>query len=291
MNQGAYYIPRDPKNKKKKNGHKADIYLAIPYYIVMIVLVVIPIFLMVISSFQYDQPQNIFPIGFTLTHYLDFFKAASFVRAMTSSLWIAFATTVVSLMIGYPLAFLLTKLKLKTQMTLLLLINAPMWINMLLRVRALEQIMRMFTPFLIDTAPGVVLGLVYVYLPFMVLPIYAVISKIDPSLIESSADLGASRLKTMIKVIIPLSLSGVLAGIMMVFLPAATTIIVPQYLAPSQNIYMIGTLIEKSIIYNGRISYASAIAIVLAIVILGIVYYINKLDKYKGVNQNEKQAH
>ena len=211
----------------------------------MIVLVVIPIFLMIISSFQHDRQTSVFPIGFTLTHYMDFFKAASFVRAMTASLWIAFATTIVSLLIGYPLAYLLTKLKLKTQMTLLLLINAPMWINMLLRVRALEQIMRMLFPFLIDSAPGVVLGLVYVYLPFMVLPIYAVISKIDPNLIESSADLGASKMKTMIKVIIPLSLSGVLSGVLMVFLPAATTIIVPQYLAPSQNIYMIGTLIEK----------------------------------------------
>ena len=290
MNHQAYYVEKDKNAQKKKSVRKAEGYLSIPYYIVLIVLVVIPIFLMIISSFQLDRQQGIFPIGFTFTHYLDFFKATSFVRAMTSSLWIAFATTVVTLLIGYPLAYLLTKLKFKTQMALLLLINAPMWINMLLRVRALEQIMRMFFPFLINTAPGVVIGLVYVYLPFMVLPIYAVISKIDPNLIESSSDLGASKLKTMIKVIIPLSLSGVLSGILMVFLPAATTIIVPQYLAPSQNIYMIGTLIEKSIIYSGRISYASAIAIVLSIVILGIVYYINKLDKYKGVNQNEKEA-
>ena len=161
---------------------------------------------------------------------------------------------------------------------------------MLLRVRALEQIIRMFFPYLIDSVPGVVIGLVYVYLPFMVLPIYAVLSKIDPSLLESASDLGANKFKTILKVIIPLSLSGVLAGILMVFLPAATTIIIPQYLAPSHNIYMIGTLIEKSIINNGRISYASAVAIVLSLVILGIVYYIKKLDKYKGVNRNEKEA-
>ena len=291
MNQQPYYVEKEPVKKKKGSVRKFEGYLSIPYYIVMIILVVIPIFLMVISSFQMDKTSDIFPIGFTLTHYRDFFKATSFVRAMTTSLWIAFATTVLALLIGYPIAYLLTKLRLKTQMALLLLINAPMWINMLLRVRALEQIMRMFTPFLINTAPGVVIGLVYVFLPFMVLPIYAVISKIDHNLIESSADLGASKFRTMIKVIIPLSIPGVLSGILMVFLPAATTIIVPQYLAPSQNIYMIGTLIEKSIIYNGRIAYASAIAIVLALVILGIVYYINKLDKYKGVNRNEKEAH
>ncbi|MBU1143887.1 MAG: ABC transporter permease [Firmicutes bacterium] len=276
------------RSKPKK---KFEFYLGIPYYAVLITLVVIPIFLMIVSSFQFDNQSGIYPISFTLNHYLDFLRATSFVRAMTSSLWIAAATTVVALIIGYPLAYILTRMKPKSQITFLLLINAPMWINMLLRVRALEQIIRMFFPFLIDSFAGVVLGLVYVYLPFMVLPIFAVLSKIDPNLLESSADLGANKFKTITKVVIPLSLSGVLSGILMVFLPAATTIIIPQYLAPSQNIYMIGTLIEKSVINSGRISYASAVAIILSLVILGIVYYIKKLDKYKGVNSNEKETH
>ena len=276
---------------KSKPKRKLEYYLGIPYFAVLIVLVVIPIFLMVISSFQDEYSSSIFSISFTLTHYQDFLRTQVFVRSMTSSLWIAAATTTVTLIIGYPLAYLLTKMKQRTQITLLLLINAPMWINMLLRVRALEQIMRMFLPSMIDTVPGVVTGLVYVYLPFMVLPIYAVLSKIDLNLIESSSDLGANKFQTIVKVIIPLSLSGVLSGILMVFLPAATTIIIPQYLAPSQNIYMIGTLIEKSIINNGRIAYSSAVAIVLSIVILGIIYYIKKLDRYKGVNSNEKEAY
>ncbi len=277
--------------KVTKKKRQLESFLGIPYYIVLVLLVVIPIFLMIVSSFQHDNVSGIFPISFTLTHYLEFLKATAFVRAMTTSLWLALATTAVTLLIGYPLAYLMTRMKMRTQMTMLLLINAPMWINMLLRVRALEQIIRMLFPFLIDSFSGVVIGLVYVYLPFMVLPIYAVLSKIDYNLLESAADLGASKFKTLIKVIIPLSLSGVLSGILMVFLPAATTIIIPQYLAPSQNIYMIGTLIEKSIINNGRISYASAVAIVLSIVILGIIYYIKKLDKYKGVGTNEKEVY
>lgn len=276
---------------RAKPKRKIEHYLGIPYFAVLIILVVIPIFLMVISSFQDEYSSSIFSISFTLTHYQDFLRTQVFVRSMTSSLWIAAATTVATLLIGYPLAYLLTKMKQRTQITLLLLINAPMWINMLLRVRALEQIMRMFFPALIDTVPGVVTGLVYVYLPFMVLPIYAVLSKIDHNLLESSADLGANKFQTIFKVVVPLSLSGVLSGILMVFLPAATTIIIPQYLAPSQNIYMIGTLIEKSIINNGRIAYSSAVAIVLSIVILGIIYYIKKLDRYKGVNSNEKEAY
>ena len=273
-----------------KPKRKLENYLGIPYYVVLIILVVVPIFLLIVSSFQLENQSGIFPISFTLNHYMDFLRATAFVRAMTSSLWIAAATTVVALILGYPIAYLLTRMRLRTQMTLLLLINAPMWINMLLRVRALEQIMRMFFPFLIDSFAGVVIGLVYIYLPFMILPIYAVLSKIDTNLLESAADLGANRVKTLTKVIIPLSLSGVLSGVLMVFLPAATSIIIPQYLAPSQNIYMIGTLIEKSIVNNGRISYASAVAIVLSLVILGIVYYIKKLDKYKGVNSNEKEV-
>ncbi len=273
-----------------KPKRKLENYLGIPYYVVLIILVVVPIFLLIVSSFQLENQSGIFPISFTLNHYMDFLRATAFVRAMTSSLWIAAATTVVALILGYPIAYLLTRMRLRTQMTLLLLINAPMWINMLLRVRALEQIMRMFFPFLIDSFAGVVIGLVYIYLPFMILPIYAVLSKIDTNLLESAADLGANRVKTLTKVIIPLSLSGVLSGVLMVFLPAATTIIIPQYLAPSQNIYMIGTLIEKSIVNNGRISYASAVAIVLSLVILGIVYYIKKLDKYKGLTAMKKKS-
>ncbi|MDX9691106.1 MAG: ABC transporter permease [Acholeplasmataceae bacterium] len=276
---------------RPKPKRKIEHILGIPYYVVLIVLVVIPIFLMIISSFQDEYESSIFSISFTFSHYQDFLRTQVFVRSMTSSLWIAAATTVVTLIIGYPLAYLLTKMKARTQITLLLLINAPMWINMLLRVRALEQIMRMMMPSLINTVPGVVIGLVYIYLPFMVLPIYAILSKIDHNLLESSADLGANKFQTMTKVIVPLSLSGVLSGILMVFLPAATTIIIPQYLAPSQNIYMIGTLIEKSIINNGRIAYASAVAIVLSIIILGIIYYIKKLDRFKGVNSNEKEAY
>lgn len=276
--------------KRKKSKLSFDHYLGIPYYIILAVLVVIPIFLLVLSSFQSETYSNtIFPFQFTLEHYIEFFSQSSFVRSMSNSIWIAFATTVGSLLIGYPLAYILTKMPSKKAAMLLILINAPMWINTLLRIRALEQIFRMAFPFLIDSSLGIVIGLIYIYLPFMVLPIYTVLVKIDPSLLESSYDLGANRAQTFTKVVLPLSLSGVLSGVLMVFLPAATTIIVPQYLAPSQNIYMIGTLIEQMVRKSSKISYASAVAIILSIVILGIVYYINKLDKYKGVNQNERE--
>lgn len=277
-------------HKHKTAKQKFDLYLGIPYYIILFILVVVPIFLLILSSFQSTISNNgIFPFNFSLEHYQSFLSEAAFIRAMSSSLWIAFGTTLGALIIGYPLAYILTQMKARTAATLLILINAPMWINTLLRVRALEQIYRMIFPFLMDTSFGVIIGLIYVYLPFMVLPIYAILAKIDKSLLDSSADLGASKLQTFTKVVVPLSLSGVVSGILMVFLPAATTIIVPQYLAPAHNIYMIGVLIEQKVKIGGEISYGSAVAIILSLIILGIVFYIRKLDKYKGVNQNERE--
>jgi len=278
------------RHKKKKSKLSFDHYLGIPYYIVLAVLVVIPIFLLILSSFQTEnQSSSIFSFQFTLEHYIEFFSESAFVRSMSNSIMIAFFTTVGTLLIGYPLAYILTKMTSRKAAMLLILINAPMWINTLLRIRALEQIFKLFFPFLINSSLGIVVGLVYIYLPFMVLPIYTVLVKIDQNLLQSAYDLGANKQQTFRKVVLPLSLSGVLSGVLMVFLPAATTIIVPQYLAPNQNIYMIGTLIEKMVRTSSKISYASAVAIVLSLVILGIVYYINKLDKYKGVNQNERE--
>ncbi len=277
-------------SKSRKSKLTFDHYLGIPYYLVLLILVVIPIFLLVLASFQSEGYQSgIFPFHFTLEHYQSFLAQAEFVRSMTTSIWISVGTTIGALLIGYPLAYFLTQMKPKTAATMLILINAPMWINTLLRIRALQTIFDLMFPFLMDSAIGIITGLIYLYLPFMVLPIYTVLSKIDKNLLESSSDLGASKRQTFVKVIVPLSLSGVISGVLMVLLPAATTIIVPQYIAPKQNIYMIGTLIEKKVMLGGKISYGSAVAIVLSLIILGMVYYIRKLDKYKGVNQNERE--
>lgn len=275
------------RNKAKNNFER---YLGIPYYVVMTILVVIPIFLLVLSSFQTGTSSSLFPFTFSFKNYQMFFSTDSFVNSMSISLWIAFGTTILCLLIGYPIAYILTKLKTRTQIALILLFNAPMWINSLLRIRALKQIMELFVPGMIGTPFAIIVGLAYIYLPFMVLPIYAVLAKIDRSLLESSADLGANRFQTLSKVVIPLSLSGVISGIMMVFLPAATTIIVPKYLDPDVNYYMIGILIERSIIEGEQIPYSSAIAIVLSAIILAFVYYIKKIDRYKGVNANEAES-
>lgn len=266
-----------PKAKTKKRW-MFEGFLGIPYQALIIVLIMIPIFLMLLYSFQSRETSQTFTLIFTLDNYLRFINEPIFVGLMAESIGLAFVATLVSLVIGYPLAYIISKSHTKTKTLLILLITAPMWINMLLRTKALEQVILMIAPDLIGTNLAIIIGMTYVYLPFMVLPIYTVLSKIDIILYESASDLGANKLQTLIKVVIPLSISGVLSGIMMVFLPSATTLVVPKYLGAGR--FLIGNLIENAMISQGDFGYGSSIALLMAGLILVFLYAIKKVDKY-----------
>ena len=266
-----------PKAKTKKRW-MFEGFLGIPYQALIIVLIMIPIFLMLLYSFQSRETSQTFTLIFTLDNYLRFINEPIFVGLMAESIGLAFVATLVSLVIGYPLAYIISKSHTKTKTLLILLITAPMWINMLLRTKALEQVILMIAPDLIGTNLAIIIGMTYVYLPFMVLPIYTVLSKIDIILYESASDLGANKLQTLIKVVIPLSISGVLSGIMMVFLPSATTLVVPKYLGAGR--FLIGNLIENAMISQGDFGYGSSIALLMAGIILVFLYAIKKVDKY-----------
>jgi spermidine/putrescine transport system permease protein len=271
------FVISKPKAKIKKRW-TFEGFLGIPYQALIVVLIIIPIFLMLLYSFQSRETSQTFTLIFTLDNYLRFINEPIFVGLMAESIGLAFVATVVSLLIGYPLAYIISKSTSKTKTLLILLITAPMWINMLLRTKALEQVILMIAPDLIGTNLAIVIGMTYVYLPFMVLPIYTVLSKIDISLYESASDLGANKLQTLIKVVIPLSISGVLSGIMMVFLPSATTLVVPKYLGAGR--FLIGNLIENAMISQGDFGYGSSIALLMAGLILVFLYAIKKVDKY-----------
>jgi spermidine/putrescine transport system permease protein len=266
-----------PKEKTKKRW-TFEGFLGIPYQALIIVLIMIPIFLMLLYSFQSRETSQTFTLIFTLDNYLRFINEPIFVGLMAESIGLAFVATLVSLVIGYPLAYIISKSHTKTKTLLILLITAPMWINMLLRTKALEQVILMIAPDLIGTNLAIIIGMTYVYLPFMVLPIYTVLSKIDIILYESASDLGANKLQTLIKVVMPLSISGVLSGIMMVFLPSATTLVVPKYLGAGR--FLIGNLIENAMISQGDFGYGSSIALLMAGIILVFLYAIKKVDKY-----------
>ena len=273
------------KKPKQPIQLKLEHIFGIPYQTVIIILIFIPIVLMLIYSFESRDTTQSFSLVFTFDNYLRFFNEPIFISLMAESIGLAAMSTVTTLLIGYPLAFIIARSRAKVKMLLILLVTAPMWINMLLRTRALQQLFEMLAPELLGTNTAIVVGMTYNYLPFMVLPIYTILSKIDDALYESAADLGANKIQTMFRVIIPLSISGILSGIMMVFLPAATTLVIPKYLGESR--YLIGNLIENAMIQQGDFGYGSAIALVMAGLILVFLYLIKKVDTYQGVNDED----
>ena len=173
-------------NEKRKK--RLNILLISPYYFVLISLILIPILIMVIYSFTKGESRSLFQVSFTLDNYLNFFTNSEFLYAMRRSIWLALLTTVSTLVIGYPLAYFITQTKPRTQALLILLISAPMWINLVIRTIALKQVIELFTsimqsiipsfPEIIGSNTAMVFGLVQVFLPYMVLPIYTVLLKL-----------------------------------------------------------------------------------------------------------------
>lgn len=270
---------RNPSLKEKIGIKKPQLsttsLIGLPYYLILVFLISIPVLLILFYAFT--QRVNDLFISFTITYFRQFLSEPAFVKTMLDSIKLAIYTTAVTLVLGYPFAYLITKVKKRTQSLLILVLTAPMWVNMLLRTLAWKQIFEMFNANLLGTDFAIITGMVYVFLPFMVLPIYTILSKIDPKLYEAADDLGASKFETFLKVTLPLSITGILSGVTMVLLPAATTLVIPKYLG--KNRYLIGNLIENRFLQFGDWGYGSAIAIILSVVIMFMVYLTKKLDR------------
>ena len=276
--------------KKHKNNFKK--LLNTYTYLSLLTLIVLPMLLIMVYAVTKSTDSLPF-FKFTFENFMRFFtNDAEFLKVLLDSLKFALITTVITILIGYPFAFFITKFKSKTQGLLILLITVPMWINMFLRIIAWRQILskggiihKLLGVFnievgnLLGTDAAIVLGMVYVFLPFMIIPIYNVINKIDPNLIQASKDLGANNVQTFRRVILPLSIPGVLSGVTMVMLPSATTLVIPKYLGEGR--VLIGNIIENQFIKNGNWNYGSAISIILAFVIVLITKLSNKLDKMR----------
>lgn len=264
--------------------------LIIPYFVWIALLLIIPMLLIAFYAFTSSQSGDIIQIRFTLEHFRKFFDPV-FISVLWKSLQIAFVTTLISLVLGYPLAFIISRQSEKKQTLLILMVTIPMWINMLIRTYAwmslladgglintflgffgLGPIKMMYTDF------AVILGMVYNFLPFMILQIYTVLSRMDDSLIEASYDLGANRFNTFTKVIFPLSLSGVISGITLVFLPAVSTFVIPQLLGGG-GYALIGNLIEKQFVQIGNWNFGSAISLIMAVVIMFSMSLTNRFER------------
>ena len=210
------------------------------------------------------------------------------IRDSYNSFKFSFLTTILSLFFGYVIAYSLYKSKIKNKNGILLLLIVPMWTNILLRIEALSNL---FQPhnILVDllglshgfdilgTDLAILLGLIFTYLPFVILPIYTALEKIDPSLEEAAYDLGMTSFKKFWKVIFPLSLKGLVSGSIMVFLPCFSGFAVPKILGGG-NIILIGNIIEQNF-SNMNYNVGSILAVLILVIILGSILLINKFDK------------
>ncbi len=248
---------------------------SIPYIIWMLVFTMIPIFMIGFTAFT-DTNGNFSLEPFT--------KALFYKDVFLHSLWIALISTAICLVLAYPLAYLITRMKESTQNTVIMLMMIPMWLNFLLRIYAWVTLLQDNGPIdmllsmlgihgtYLGNTGAVVLGMVYEYLPFMVLPIYTVMGKIDGGLIEAAQDLGSNNLAVFRKVIFPLSIPGVISGITMVFVPSASTFLVSQYLGGTDDI-MIGDVIDK--IFWTDQNTGSALSLILMVFIFVFLILMN----------------
>ena len=258
--------------------------LATPYAIWSVLFIVIPLILIVFFSFTKQVDGRYM---FTLDNFDKFFNVMYF-KVVRRSLVLAFISTVLCLIVGYPTAYIISKAKPSKRATLLLLCILPMWMNFLLRTYAWSAILGKngFINTLLGmvglgpinilyTDAAVLLGMVYNFLPFMILPIHTILSKMNQDLINAAKDLGANNFQVFTKVIFPLSLPGVISGITMVFMPAVSTFVISKLLGGGQ-FYLIGNLIEQQFMSVGDWHFGSAISIFMMIIILISMAIMNK---------------
>ena len=224
--------------------------LAIPYGLFLGFFVLIPLFIILYYAFFDDN--GAFTFEYVRVFFNDggdgfwgFFKSYNF-KTIMRSLGISVASTVICLLIAYPVSYIIAKSKLKNKEALLLLFIVPMWVNFVLRINALKELFVWLGIYNKSEGWNIVntiIGMVYDFLPFMILPIYTTIIKIDNSYLEASRDLGATPAKTFVKVTLPLSKAGIMSGVSMVFLPSMTNYVVSNYLT-FRNVKIIGKLID-----------------------------------------------
>ena len=272
--------------------------LAWPYIVWAVMMLVLPMALIALYSVM-NQGNSIISFSFTLEHYAKFFTDPDFLLILWRSILIAVKTTVLCLLLGYPIAYYIARSTEKVQNILILCITLPMWINMLVRTYAwigllsnggiFQKILGFFglgNVELLYTEGAVLLGMVYNFLPFMILQIQTSLSKMDYSLIEASADLGASPAQTFRRITLPLSMPGVINGITLVFLPAVSSFFIPKLLGGGQY-FLIGNMIENQFISVGEWNFGSAVSMIMAIIMMLLMMAVRKVEQHnqggKGV--------
>ena len=207
---------------------------------------------------------------------------------MLNSIWLGFIATVISLVLAYPLAFIMARSNLNVQRTMMMLVMLPMWMNLLIRTYSLMILLQdtgiinsalsfLHLPnvHMINTQGAVVLGMIYNYIPYMILPLYSIMSKIDNGLIEAAEDLGANKLTVLRKVILPLSMPGIASGFTMVFVPSVSTFYISKKLG-GNAFALIGDVIEMQFKSSNNYNLGAALSLVLMFLILICMAVMNR---------------
>lgn len=264
-------------------------YSGYPYIIWSVIFIIFPLMLIIFHSFFRVNFSN-GNIAFTFEGYKTFIQPI-YLKVFFKSLKLAIEATFLCLVLGYPLALIVSNMNVRLQKIVALLMVLPMWMNFLLRTYAwmsilgkngfinkFFEILHIPNVSLLYNDGAVLLGMVYNFLPFMVLPIYTVLTKIDKRVIEAAKDLGANNKIVFRKIIIPLSLPGVISGITMVFMPAVSTFVIPTLLGGGRSI-LIGNLVEQQFLVVGNWNFGSAISVILMVFILISMGIMRRYDK------------
>lgn len=260
-----------------------------PYIVWMIIFIVIPLMLILFFSITSGDVFKIGEFQFTLDNFKRFMNP-TYLKVLGRSINLALKSTLICFLLGYPMAMIISREKIKKRSAMILLFILPMWMNFLLRTYAwltllgrnglINYIIKKlgFAPLsLIYNDKAILLGMIYNFLPFMVLPIYSILIKIDKSLVEAAEDLGASKLEVFTKIIFPLSIPGIVSGFTMVFMPAVSTFVITSLLGGGKYM-LIGNLVEQQFLWSGDWNFGSAISIVMMIFILISMGIMTKFD-------------
>lgn len=274
--------------------------LIAPTMVLLIGLLIIPLIVVVITSFGSRSPDGNVIYGFSFDNYLRLIGISAegfdplYVQILGRSLGLAFQTTVLVIVIAFPLAYFVARSAPKSRNLLLFLILVPLWTNFVIRIYAWIMILRNqgvlnsllgwaarlvglpFEPLDLYPSDGAVLvGMVYEFLPFMILPIYTSLEKIDDSLFEAAADLGANAVRTFLRVTLPLALPGIVAGTILVFIPVMGTFIVSDILGGRQVI-LVGNLIQRQFLDARDAAFGSAASIILMVMTLIVTIFYTR---------------
>ncbi|MEK7818434.1 MAG: ABC transporter permease [Bacteroidota bacterium] len=266
--------------------------LFLPYFW-LFVFFILPLLIMLVYSFSERGSYGGVRYVFTLSNYINSFDPLYF-KLFIRSFWFAFISTLITLLIGYPIAYFISTSSTKIKSILIFLVILPFWTNFLIRIFSWVVILGrngIVNDFLLWTgiisSPldllyndfSVILGLVYGVLPYMILPIIASLDRMDKTLLEASTDLGANRFKTFYKITLPLTMQGVVTGIVFVFIPSLGQFVVPDILGGTSS-YMIGNTITNQFITVRNWPFGSAMSMLLMLIVsIAISYYIRYSEK------------